>query len=353
MQSFIADLMHATLVALRRNLRAATVAPEVERAAEGFILDELVERSAREWSLQKILGVKWTRSFFLREADHRPVGDWVEALRNLRAIAASERVERIVIHVNNLDQSTITDANGVGHFFGHIRDTLQTDGFHFILCANEQFRLRALENRPGMTDILGNPVMPAPLTAEEIADIVRARYEDARATSGNVPFTPPINPEEAAKLFVFFEGELRAAFEMLGQTFMQELGPTGQAVNLAATEVIDIQAPLIRRMLAALPDTPALVLAAVAECTRKRAEVRQMELVEFIQGTLDDPPSQATISKTAISLSQEQWLARRQQNLRSTYYSLGGRAKMVRPLLLSQMAALRAPSERRLSDFME
>lgn len=352
-QSFIADLMHATLVALRRSPRGAEVASEVAEEAEGLILDALVERRAREWSLRKVLGVKWTRSFFLRQADQRPVGEWVEALQNIRAIAASEGVGRIVVHVNNLDQSTITDADAVGHFFGHVRDTLQTDGFHFLLCANEQFRLRALDNRPNVTDILGTPVMPAPLSPEDIAEIVQARYEDARAPGGGVSFTPPIEPEDAAQLFVFFEGELRAAFEMLGQTFMQELGPTGRALTLRVPDVVDVQTPLIQRMLSALSENQMLVLAAVAECTRKRAEVRQNELVDFIHKTLDDPPSQSHISKIAISLSQEHWLARRQQNLRMTMYSLGGRAKMVRPVLLSQLAVFKAPRERRLTDFVE
>lgn len=346
--SFIAELMHAALVALRRNDTARHVTGEATAAAEGLILDHLVQATSRQWGLHKVLGVTWTRSFLLGEAARRPAGEWVDALRNLQAIAASAGIERIVVHVNNLDQSTLTDPPAVGHFFGQIRDILQADGFHFILCANEAFRFRALDDRPNVTDIIGSPVLPAALSAKEIETIVQARYEDA-ADGG--PVVPPIPPDEAARLFEYFEGELRAAFEVLGQTFMQELGPTGRTVQLRAEEVIRIQTPLISRMLDTLPDTQVLVLAAVAECTRKRSDVRQKELVAFIQAEVDDPPSQPTISKAAIALAKAHWLVRRQQNLRSTYYALGGRAKIVRPLLLARLASSRPAVERRLSDF--
>lgn len=324
-QRFAAELLYATLLAIRNSAHGAEATRDVEAEARGRVLDDLVMLKERTGGLQQVLGVSWTRSQILKEARERPFGDWRDALVNVQLIAAAQGITRIVIHIDNLDQATINDADAVGELFGDIRDLLQIPGYHFILCGNEAFRLRALANRPGVLDIIGTPIRPSSLSSQEVEEIVQARYEDMRAQDTDL--IPPIEPAEVAKVFEVFDGEIRLMFETLGQTFMEEIGPTGQPTQLRAEQVLEIQRPILSELVDLFSEPQYRIIVGVSALAGAKNEwVRQKELVDHLEDM-----NQAYVSQLAEDLVDAKWLVKHHPNQRATFYKLSGKARIVRP----------------------
>lgn len=321
-ERFAAEVLYATLVALRGHLKGTEVRREAEGEARGRILDELVHSREKSLELAYVLGVSWTRSTILKEAKERPFGDWRDALVRMQAVAESHGIHRIVVHVDNLDQATLNAPDAVGELFSNIRDLLQLPGFHFVLCANEGFRQRALAGRQGVLDIIGAPIRPAPLSKGEVEALVEARYEDYAASGATR--TAPMAPAEVAKLYDFFDGELRLMFEMVAQTFIEEIGPTGEAVQRTAEDILTIQRPILEELAEQLPDAQLRVLSGLATLAPDGGEVRQKDLVDHLDG-----PEQAYVSQLATQLAESRWLVKRQPHQRATFYRLSGRGRII------------------------
>lgn len=321
-ERFAAEVLYATLIALRAHTRSADVRRDAEAEARGRIMDELVSSRERTLDISHVLGVSWTRSNVLKEAQERPFGDWRDALVRIRTIAASHGIGRIVIHVDNLDQATINDPDAVGELFGNVRDLLQLPGYHFLLCANEGFRQRALAGRQGVLDVIGAPIRPAPLSVGEVEELIEARYRDfAVEGAGHVW---PMEPAEVAKLYDFFDGELRLMFEMVSQTFIEEIGPIGAPVQRPAEEILGIQRPILAELADRLPDAQLKVLSGLARLAPSGEEARQRDLVDHL-GDMD----QAYVSQIATALGDQRWLVKRQPHQRATFYKLSGRGRII------------------------
>lgn len=322
-EKMAAEMLYGVLVAVRSHPDLETEAEEeVQDEAGGRVVDSLVRAKDRSVGLSKILEATWTRTTILREAGQRPFGDWLDALRNVRDIASSHGVDRILLHVNNLDKATRTDADRVGDLFGQARDLLQIPGYHFVLCSGAAFRQKALANRPGVTDILGAPLRPSPLSPDDVEAIIQARYEDLEIPSRS--FEAPIEPEEVARLFRLFDGDLRTVFEALGQTFMEEVGPRTDPAPLDADDVVSIQRPIFEDLLSTLPEPQFRVLRGVVELAEGDDEVRQNELVDHL-----DDLSQGYVSQLADELVDARWLTKRRPHQRRTLYAPAGRAKVL------------------------
>jgi hypothetical protein len=359
LESLAAELLYAAIRAVASHPRARElgIEAEVKAEGEGLVLDGLLTVPQNQLSLSYIVGFSRTRNQFRQEARHRPLAEWHEALRRVAATARSVGINAIVLHVNNIDQSTISDPEAVGDLFGHARDLLQTEGYHFLLCANEQFRTRALKDRSNVKDLLGAPLRPALLTEEEAAQIVQARYDDQRRFfGGDRAFVPPIAPDQAAHVFAVFGGELRSAFECIERAFVEELGPTGSPVQLSADQVLDLQRPVFLDMFRTLGPAHQQVLYALVRLTKDgRQEVRQNELVHFLGNEDDgDKFSQGYVSQLAEELVNERWVTKHQPNSRASFYNLGGRTRILLPDLRRTMStAGMAESQTALSEFSE
>lgn len=321
-ERFAAELLYATLVALRAHEKGADLKGDAESEARGRILDDLVTTRDRNLELSYVLGVSWTRSTILREARERPFGDWRDALVNMQLVAESHGIERIVIHIDNLDQATLNDPDAVGELFSNVRELLQLRGFHFILCASEAFRDRALAARQGVLDIIGAPIRLSHLSKKEVEALVQARYHEYAAAGRK--HTWPIAASEIAKLYEFFDGELRLMFEILSQTFIEEIGPIGEATPRSSDEILRIQRPILEDLASQLPDAQLKVLSGLAQLAPEGTEVRQSELVNYLEDI-----EQAYVSQVASALADQRWVIKRQPNQRATYYRLSGRGKII------------------------
>lgn len=333
-EAFVAAILHGAIGAIR-TMDHADAQGEMEHAGEGLVLDELVDVHSKTLGIQQIINANITRGQILREAEHRPLAEWFDAVRNVGTSAQASNIDRIVLHLNNIDQAVLTDAKATADLFGQARDILQVPGFHFLLCANEQFRLRALADRQNVTDILGNPLRPEPLEAGDVHEIMEARYEDLQILNAGLTF--PMDPAEVARLHDRFGGELRAALEMIGQVFIEEIGPTGHAQPLTSDQVMEIQKPLILDLLSTLPDSQLQLLQTVARLTAEgEDEVRQHILVDDLSRIDATRFQQGAVSQLADALVAGNWLVKSRPHQRATYYRLGGRAYVVREELLEQ-----------------
>lgn len=329
LEALAAEILYAAIIAVSRTDTGGSATREVKEEGRGLVLDDLISQKSKVIGLNYIVQVGIHRHQVRREAAQRPFSEWKEAITNVAASAKASGIARIVIHINNLDQSALSDPTALGDLLGHARDLLQTPVFHFILCGTEAVRTRALSDRPNVKQVIGAPARPAPLTHQDVADIVKARYDDLKMTGKGAPtFLAPIDPDEAAKVYDQFAGELRSAFECIERVFVEELGPTRPGQRTAA-QVLELQRPLFADLLGTLNDSQLTVLQAVARLGGKDfEEVRQRNIVEDLEKK-DDKFSQGYVSQIAEILVGDGWLAKRQPNAKASYYSLGGRGRIV------------------------
>ncbi len=320
-EALAAAILHAAINALRA--ADPDAAKEAEAAGKGLVLDELVTTRGHVVALSHILGYSSSRTQVLREAKERAFADWHDALRSVSASGRASGIHRIVIHVNNIDQAVLRDYKRTGDLFGTARDLFQLQGFHFILCASEGFRLRSLKDRQNFLDILGTPTRPEPLSRHDITQVMAARYADLKMEGAAL--TPPMAPDHFADLYEVFGGELRGALEAAGQVFKEELGPTGVPRQLDAQDIIAYQRPLVQDMVASLSEVQLLVLGAVRRLAAQ-GSVRQADLVKDLEA---QGVAQGTISGATDALANNQWLSIERPNARATFYRLGGRARII------------------------
>jgi hypothetical protein len=357
-ETLAAEILYAAIRALAAHNKVAEreARDQIKAEGEGLVLDGIISVPERQISLAYILGISFTRNKLRQEARIRPLAEWHEALRRVAAAANSVGVKSIVVHINNLDQSTLTSPEAVGDLFGHARDLLQTRGYHFLLCANEQFRTRALKDRTNIKDIIGVPVRPAPLSQDEVAEIVHARYQDQHRLMEGQTLYEPMRPEEAALIFTYFGGELRAAFECIERVFVEELGPTGSPVQLSAQTVLEYQRPIFVDLLGTLNEAQLQVLWAVVRVSKEgKTEVRQSQVVEHLtEFDENERFSQGYVSQIAEELVNERWLTKNQPNSRATFYNLGGRTRIIIPDIRRLMSrAGLDDAQKALSEFEE
>ncbi len=324
-EALAANILHAAMNALRGTDPDA--AREAEEAGEGLVLDELVTMRGKAFSFSKLFGYQTSRPQILREARERAFADWYDALSSIAASARASDIDRIVIHINNLDQAVLKDSKRTGDLFGSGRDIFQIQGFHFLLCASEGFRLRSLKDRQNVLDILGTPTRPEPLSREDAVQVMTVRLEDLHVEGETL--TPPMKPDAFADLYEVFDGELRGALEAVGQVFKEELGASGIARQLDAHDILKIQRPIVQDLLADLTETQLMVLKAVKDLAGKDG-IRQSDLVKHFG---DRGIAQGTISGATDVLANNQWIRIQRPNARATFYRLGGRARIIEDLI--------------------
>lgn len=329
LEALAAEILYAAIVAVSRRDAEGSATREAQAEGRGLVLDDLISQKSKIIGLNYIVQAGIHRHQVRREAAQRPFSEWKEAITNVAASAKASGIQRILIHINNLDQSALSDPVALGDLLGHARDLLQTPGFHFLLCGTEAVRTRALGDRPNVKQVLGAPVRPAPLSHGDVAEIVKARYGDLKMTGrAATSFLAPIDPDEAAKVYDQFAGELRSAFECIERVFVEELGPTRAGPRTAA-QVLELQRPIFVDLLGTLNDSQFTVLEAVAQLGGKEfKEIRQRDIVGDLE-RVDPKFSQGYVSQIAEYLVTEGWLAKRQPNAKASYYSLGGRGRIV------------------------
>lgn len=131
----------------------------------------------------------------------------------MRMIVEQSDARGVLLHLNNLENLSDTDAKRAGETFKTLRDVmLLHNGLHFVLVGTTDAVGAALGSQQVRNHAWVLPLVP--LRIDEVHTLLAARYEYLRAD----PKQPPINPvEEAAveALYDLFGGDLRGLLRAL------------------------------------------------------------------------------------------------------------------------------------------
>ncbi len=302
--------------------------PAIEKITRPFIGERIVRDPAAELSgslsagIVAVGGSKGSSGHFV-PAQRYPTAKWLEALDELRATAASYDIDKIVIHLDEIDEAVTSDPEGVSFVFGASRRILLSDGFHFVLCGGEAFRKDAIYDRETLLSQIGLPIAVPEATEGEFKDMIAERYSDVRAHGPGFASTArgpdPIEPAEAVAIFRRLDSRLRDTFDVMGRAVIDR----GSNRGLTADDVFESQAQTIHAKRAALPTSHRETLEFVYERGLRCEETTE----EDFKGRFARDESYESIAARLVSLG---WLIRARLNHMRHSFSPSGKERIAR-----------------------
>jgi hypothetical protein len=144
---------------------------------------------------------------------------------NAIRIAAEELGGELVFFLNNLENLSHADARHAAGLFLDVRDLFLADHAHWIVCGTTEVDRVILRATPQVDGIFPAALELEPLTAAEVADLLRRRYSAMQ--KGKSPVIPPIAPEDGAMLYGLYHGNLRSFLKLLQDAVLAGAGPGG------------------------------------------------------------------------------------------------------------------------------
>jgi hypothetical protein len=171
-----------------------------------------------------------------------------EALRHL----AGSDGRRILIHVNNLETLSATDTASAALMFQGLRDAFLFDGGHWLFVGTTGIGDSLFRATQQVGSIIGAETRLGPLAADEVAEMLRRRYEYLRLDSVSDSLVSPIAPDVGASLCGRFHGHLRA-FLALASRAVQRSAIASPGKPLSEADVIalmqaDYMATVMKRV---------------------------------------------------------------------------------------------------------
>lgn len=137
----------------------------------------------------------------------------------------------ILLHLNNLDNIPIEQADRAAVILRDIRDTaLMIDGYHWLVVGTDNAVRTIVDGVTQVRSVFHKPPPLAPLTDAELTALLDKRYSELRVDSTQ-PIRRPVEPEAAMKLYRLYGGDLRATFEALEAAISELLGTSANGVN--------------------------------------------------------------------------------------------------------------------------
>ncbi|HEX2207002.1 MAG TPA: helix-turn-helix domain-containing protein [Longimicrobium sp.] len=196
-----------------------------------------------------------------RIAAEAPSGSLHPVLEEALARTERDAGKPILVHVNNLENLAEPDALRAARLLRDVRDTLLLPGAHWLFVGAAGVEETVFRRYDQVGGIFPAAVVLDPLSAEEVAELLRRRY--AHLSLGTT-VVPPVEPEVAARLYSLYLGDLRNFLRLLGDACAAALGIDG-VHPLSAERIIHAAAPrylnAIRRRIGD-PDTTHLLVIA-------------------------------------------------------------------------------------------
>jgi len=140
-------------------------------------------------------------------------------------IASEELGGELVFFLNNLENLSRADARHAAGLFQDVRDLFLADAAHWVVCGTTEIDRMILRATPQVEGIFPAALELEPLSAAEVADLLRKRYHAMRR--GMAPVIPPITPEDGATLYGLYHGNLRSFLKLLQDAVLAGAGPGG------------------------------------------------------------------------------------------------------------------------------
>jgi hypothetical protein len=227
----------------------------------------------------------------------------------------SRRGERkVLIHVNNLENLTLQQAEEAARLVQQVRDCFLFDYSHWLFVGTTGITDNVFRASEQVRGIIPFTIALNPLAPEEVAELLKRRYQHLRQGQTLIP---PITAADGATLYRRYHGQLRAFLSLLSHAVQRHAG-SAPGTPLTVPDVVTLMAPTLRaeKLVARIgvADTEAL-----RKTTAGRpydAEIRVTD-IETALGV-----NQAAASRLVQRLVQAGVLRKTRTQGKSVYYSL-------------------------------
>ena len=155
--------------------------------------------------------------------------DGPRVLRDLLTYAQGQGARGLLLHLNNLENLSETDAGRAAELLRSIRDqVLLLDGLHLIVVGTTDAVRTVLQTHTQIRSVFNQPQVLEPLGLEEVQKLLDNRYNSLQLDPGK-PWLPPVDPAAVKWLYKFFRGDLRGMLKALEEGITALLGLTAAA----------------------------------------------------------------------------------------------------------------------------
>lgn len=191
--------------------------------------------------------------------------DGPRIMRDLMALVRQSDARGVLLHLNNLENLSESDAAGAAEILRSLRDPmLLHDGLHYVVVGTTSAVNVVVNTHPQVRTVFST-VLLEPLEISDVHRLLAARYKHLRLHRSH-PTVPPADADAVAGLYTLFRGDLRGLLKALKDGVSPLLGLAGTGVAEHAVDqhaavrplTLDELRPMLRQryaaQLASLPE---------------------------------------------------------------------------------------------------
>lgn len=152
------------------------------------------------------------------------IAAWVPLVRQALEQLVADTGCDLLIAVNNAENMARDTASNAAVVLQDARDVFMVPHVHWLFVGTPDFHSDVIVPTRQLAGIMQHPVVLAPLTADDIRELINKRYEALRV-NGQV-MTPPVPPDTVAALARIFIGDLRELLRAL-ESAVLSMAPLG------------------------------------------------------------------------------------------------------------------------------
>ncbi|HEX6747578.1 MAG TPA: AAA family ATPase [Longimicrobium sp.] len=169
-----------------------------------------------------------------------PLGTLYEVVAEGVDRLARELSTGILLHVNNLENLSESEASQASRLMRDLRDFLLLPGAHWIFAGASGVDDTVFRAYDQVAGIFPEPIVLNALTQAEVSELIRRRY--AFLTVNRTAMVPPVDPEVAAGLYQLYQGDLRNFLRLLSDAAALALGVEG-IEPMTSERIVAVAAP--------------------------------------------------------------------------------------------------------------
>ena len=155
--------------------------------------------------------------------------DGRRVLGDLLSYAQDKGARGLVLHLDNLENLSETDAGRAAELLRSIRDqALLLDGLHLIVVGTTDAVRTVVQTHTQIRSVFSDPRVLQPLALEEAQKLLHNRYNSLRLDPEK-PWREPLDPAVVERLYDFFRGDLRGMLKAMEDGITTLLGLTAAA----------------------------------------------------------------------------------------------------------------------------
>ena len=269
--------------------------------------------------------------------------DGPRVMRDLMALVHGSDARGVVLHLNNLENLTESDARHAAELLRSLRDLmLLHDGLHLVLVGTTDAVQAIVQPHAQVRSIID--ILPVgPLTVTEVRKLLAARAQHLRLDAKK-PVIPPVDDDAVAVLYELYRGDLRGLLKALDDGVGQLIGIEGLRHSTRRASTPAVRPLTLDELRPALRDRYFLELQQLPERTRVEQLTRWGEAAPERAMTQKDLMRLWKLTQGAVSTALA-WFSERgfvvalpRQGTQPTEYVLSGTSRLIFPAALPTKA---------------